>query len=113
MIVEKIEGRKVCSPALDLAPILDPPLIVTAIQTSDGMTLCPTIGAVAARHLSPLLLASLHACLQTVEILTGHLTEVKVEDGFGHLASDRGGDEPSMKSITAESVRPSWGVPFE
>jgi hypothetical protein len=81
VLVEKREGRKVCSPALDLAPIFDPPLIMTAVQTDDGKTLCPTIGAVAARHLPPLLLASLHACLQTVEILTGHLTEVKLEEG--------------------------------
>jgi hypothetical protein len=83
VLVEKIEGRKVCSPALRLAPILDPPLIMTAVQTSDGKTLCTTIGAIASRHLSPLLLASLHACLQNVEILTGCLTEVKLEEAVG------------------------------
>jgi len=66
---------------------------MAAVQTSDGKILRPSIGAVAARHLSALLLASLHTCLQTVEILTGHLTEVKLEDAFRSWLSMQDGDE--------------------
>ncbi len=78
--VKKIKGRKICFPALQLAPILNTPLQLTAVQTSDGKIECPAIGAVAARHLSPLLIASLQACLQTVGILTGCPTNVKQEE---------------------------------
>ncbi len=103
IFVEKIEGRKVCSPALQLAPILDPPLIMTAVQASDGEILRPTIGAVAARPLSPLLLASLHACLQTGEILTGCPTDVKREDTSPVVgASDVDSTRDSRRSLGTE-----------